>query len=179
MGHCGNRVQRVISIYGRNKYHFVLTTKEPLALPIIRLCAVMMDFLFLIFSFAFFNAINYFVLHSAFSDWQYWFVAWIAPIIGYIGIQVDDWEKGTTAGHDIFDLYIIDEKTGETFSKNRMALREILNKFLLCGLLSAITFSIFFLVDSLMTIRDDRRTIHDRISGSLVVQRQPSLTPGD
>lgn len=157
----------------------MLTTKEPLALPIIRLCAVIADFLLLVLICAFFSAINYFFLHNAFPDWEYWLVTWIAPIVIYISSQRDNWKKGTTAGHEMFDLYIIDEKTGETFSLNQMALREILNKFLLCGLLSAITFSVFFIVDSLMAIRDDRRTIHDRISGSLVVQRQPSLTPGN
>lgn len=81
------------------------------------------------------------------------------------------WGKGTTPGHQILKQFVVKEETGETFSWGRMALREILVKQLLCGLLAGFTFGIFFLVDSLMVTRDDRKSIHDRISGSLVVQR--------
>jgi uncharacterized RDD family membrane protein YckC len=82
-----------------------------------------------------------------------------------------EWGKGTTPGHQVLKQYIVDEKTGKTFSWGRMALREVVIKGILCGVLYLVTFSIFYFVDSLMVVRDDRRTIHDRISGSLVVQR--------
>jgi hypothetical protein len=91
--------------------------------------------------------------------------------IGWIIWSLVEWGKGTTPGHKVLKQYIVDEKTGKTFSWGRMALREVVIKGILCGVLYVITFSIFYFVDSLMVVRDDRRTIHDRISGSLVVQR--------
>ena len=91
--------------------------------------------------------------------------------IGWLIWSFIVWGKGTTPGHQILKQYIVNEKTGETFSWGRMAVRELLVKGLLCGVLAAFTFGVFFLVDSLMVTRDDRKSIHDRISGSLVVQR--------
>ena len=91
--------------------------------------------------------------------------------IGWLIWSFVEWGKGTTPGHKVLKQYIVDEKTGETFGRGRMAVRELVIKGLLCGFLYAVTFSVFYLVDSLMVVRDDRRTIHDRISGSLVVQR--------
>jgi uncharacterized RDD family membrane protein YckC len=91
--------------------------------------------------------------------------------IGWLIWSFVEWGKGTTPGHKVLKQYIVDEKTGETFGWGRMALREIVIKSLLCGILYIVTFSVFYFIDSLMVVRDDRRTIHDRISGSLVVQR--------
>jgi len=91
--------------------------------------------------------------------------------VGWIIWSFIVWGKGTTPGHQVLKQYIVDEKTGETFGWGRMFVREFLIKGLLCGVLYVITFSIFYFVDSLMVVRDDRRSIHDRISGSLVVQR--------
>ena len=51
-----------------------------------------------------------------------------------------------------------------------MFVREILVKGLLIPILSVFSFGIIFLVDSLMVVRDDRKTLHDRICGSIVVQ---------
>ena len=91
--------------------------------------------------------------------------------IGWLIWSFIVWGKGTTPGHQILKQYVVKEDTGETFSWGRMAVREILVKQLLCGLLAIFTLGIFFLVDSLMVTRDDRKSIHDRISGSVVVQR--------
>ena len=98
-------------------------------------------------------------------------LAFVTIGIGWLIWSLIIWGKGTTPGHQILKQYIVDEKTGQTFSWGRMAIREFLVKQLLCGILAILTFAVFFLVDSLMVVRDDRRTIHDRISGSLVVQR--------
>jgi uncharacterized RDD family membrane protein YckC len=91
--------------------------------------------------------------------------------IGWLIWSLVEWGKGTTPGHKVLKQYIVDEKTGKTFSWGRMALREVVIKGILCGVLYVVTFSVFYFVDSLMVVRDDRRSIHDRISGSLVVQR--------
>ena len=91
--------------------------------------------------------------------------------VGWIIWSFIAWGRGTTPGHQVLKQYIVDEKTGETFGWGKMAVREFLIKGILCGFLYIVTFSIFYWVDSLMVVRDDRRSIHDRISGSLVVQR--------
>jgi uncharacterized RDD family membrane protein YckC len=51
-----------------------------------------------------------------------------------------------------------------------MALRELIFKGLIGAVLAAISFGIFFIIDSLFVTRDDRRTIHDRMAGSVVIQ---------
>jgi uncharacterized RDD family membrane protein YckC len=98
-------------------------------------------------------------------------LAFVTLGIGWLIWSFIVWGKGTTPGHQILKQYVVNESTGETFSWGRMALREILVKQLLCGALAIFTLGVFFLVDSLMVTRVDRKSIHDRISGSLVVQR--------
>jgi hypothetical protein len=91
--------------------------------------------------------------------------------IGWLIWSFIIWGKGTTPGHQVVRLYIVSEKTGQVFSWGQMFVREILVKGLLIPVLSVFSFGIVFLVDSLMVVRDDRKTLHDRICGSIVVQR--------
>jgi uncharacterized RDD family membrane protein YckC len=95
----------------------------------------------------------------------------LIPIFILINYAIDAWSEGTTLGHKALGLYIVDEKTGEIFSLSRMVIREVVIKAIVCGLLSVFTFYIFFIVDSLMATRDDRKTLHDRMVGSLVIKR--------
>ena len=81
------------------------------------------------------------------------------------------WGQGTTPGHKVLRQYIVNEKTGQDFTWGQMFVRELLIKGILVPLLSAFSFGIVYLVDSLMVTRDDRKTLHDRICGSIVVQR--------
>ncbi len=91
--------------------------------------------------------------------------------IGWLIWSFIIWGRGTTPGHQIVNLYVVSEKTGAPFTWGQMFIREILVKGLLIPLLSVVSFGIVFLVDSLMVVRDDRKTLHDRICGSIVVQR--------
>jgi RDD family len=91
--------------------------------------------------------------------------------IGWLIWSFIIWGKGTTPGHQVVRLYVVSEKTGQVFSWGQMFVREILVKGLLIPILSVFSFGIVFLVDSLMVVRDDRKTLHDRICGSIVVQR--------
>jgi|GEM_PF-272857 len=90
--------------------------------------------------------------------------------IGWLIWSFIIWGKGTTPGHQVVRLYVVSEKTGQAFSWGQMFVREILVKGLLIPVLSVFSFGIIFLVDSLMVVRDDRKTLHDRICGSIVVQ---------
>ena len=91
--------------------------------------------------------------------------------IGWLVWSFVIWGQGTTPGHKILKQYIVNEKTGKDFTWGQMFVREFLIKGLLVPLLSAFSFGIVYLVDSLMVTRDDRKTLHDRICGSIVVQR--------
>ena len=91
--------------------------------------------------------------------------------IGWLVWSFVIWGQGTTPGHKILKQYIVNEKTGKEFTWGQMFVREFLIKGLLVPLLSALSFGIVYLVDSLMVTRDDRKTLHDRICGSVVVQR--------
>ena len=98
-------------------------------------------------------------------------LAFLTLGIGWLIWSLIVWGRGTTPGHQILKQYVVNEESGANFGWGRMLVRELLVKQLLCGLLAAFTFGVFFLVDSLMVTRDDRKSLHDRISGSLVVQR--------
>ena len=91
--------------------------------------------------------------------------------IGWLVWSFIIWGQGTTPGHKILKQYIVNEKTGKEFTWGQMFVREFLIKGILVPLLSAISFGIVYLVDSLMVTRDDRKTLHDRICSSIVVQR--------
>jgi len=91
--------------------------------------------------------------------------------IGWLIWSFVIWGQGTTPGHKVLKQYIINEKTGKELSWGQMFVREFLIKGLLVPILSALSFGIVYLVDSLMVTRDDRKTLHDRICGSVVVQR--------
>ena len=91
--------------------------------------------------------------------------------IGWLVWSFVIWGQGTTPGHKVLKQYIVSEKTGKEFTWGQMFVREFLIKGLLVPLLSAFSFGIVYLVDSLMVTRDDRKTLHDRICGSIVVQR--------
>ena len=91
--------------------------------------------------------------------------------IGWIIWALVVWGKGTTPGHQIVRLYIVDAKSGQTATWGHMALREFVIKGLLGGIASIFTLYIYFIVDSFFVLRQDRKTLHDLISSTQVVQR--------
>jgi len=91
--------------------------------------------------------------------------------IGWIIWSLIVWSKGTTPGHQVLRLYIVDEKSGKTATWGHMALREFVMKGIVGSAASTVTFGIYFIVDSLFVVRSDRRTLHDLLSSTQVVQR--------
>jgi len=91
--------------------------------------------------------------------------------IGWIIWSLVVWGRGTTPGHQVLRLYIVDAKSGRTATWGHMALREFVMKGLVGGIASSITFGVYFIVDSLFVVRDDRKTLHDLMSSTSVVQR--------
>jgi len=116
---------------------------EPIATPAVRLGSYLLDFLLLIVTLA----------------------------IGWIIWSLIVWSKGTTPGHQVLRLYIVDEKSGKTATWGHMALRELVMKGIVGSAAATITFGIYFIVDSLFVVRSDRKTLHDLLSSTQVVQR--------
>ena len=116
---------------------------ERLATPAVRLGAYFLEAVFLVFTLV--------------IGWAIW-----ALIV---------WGKGTTPGHQVLRLYIVDAKSGRTATWGHMALREFVIKGIVGSIASSITFGVYFVVDSLFIVRDDRKTLHDLISSTQVVQR--------
>lgn len=116
---------------------------EPLATPAVRLGAYLLEILLIAVTFA----------------------------IGWIIWSLIVWSKGTTPGHQILRLYVVDQKTGQTATWGHMALREFVMKGIVAIAASTVTFGIYFIVDSLFIVRPDRRTLHDLLSSTQVVQR--------
>ena len=89
--------------------------------------------------------------------------------IGWLIWSLIVWDKGTTPGHQVLKQYVIDAKTGRTCTWGQMALREIVFKGIVGGICSLLSFGIYFVVDSLFVVRQDRKAIHDMMANTLVV----------
>jgi uncharacterized RDD family membrane protein YckC len=90
--------------------------------------------------------------------------------IGWIVWSLYTWQSGQSPAKRILKQVVVDANTGERFTWARMALREFAVKGLAGQLLSGATSGITFVVDSLFVFRSDRRTVHDLIVGSKVIQ---------
>lgn len=121
----------------------VSASGEPLATPAVRLGAYLLEALFAVITLG----------------------------IGWIVWSLIVWGKGTTPGHQVVRLYIVDSKTGKTATWGHVALREFVMKGIVGSVASLLTFGIYFIVDSLFIVRDDRKTLHDLMSSTDVVQR--------
>ena len=88
-----------------------------------------------------------------------WFI-WFLMIAG----------RGTTPGHDLMGQVIVDAKTGKPASFGKIFIRECLIKGLLSMFLASVTMLINYIVDGAFLFRDDRRTVHDHLLGTKVVQ---------
>ena len=90
--------------------------------------------------------------------------------IGWLIWSAFLWSEGTTPGHKLLHQTIVDEETSQPLTWNRMAMRELLFKGFLGGMLSSFTYGLFYLVDGLFIFRDNRKAIHDIMARSLVIQ---------
>lgn len=90
--------------------------------------------------------------------------------IGWLIWSAILWSEGTTPGHKLLHQTIVDEKTLQPLTWDRMAVRELLFKGFLGGILSSFTYGLFYLADGLFIFRDDRKAIHDHMARTLVIQ---------
>jgi uncharacterized RDD family membrane protein YckC len=94
----------------------------------------------------------------------------VTLVIGWIIWSLYTWKSGQSPAKRILKQAVVDASTGERFTWAKMALREFAVKGLAGQLLSGATNGITFVIDSLFVFRSDRRTVHDLIVGSKVIQ---------
>lgn len=127
----------------KNSTELLSAAGEPIATPAVRLGSYALEFLMVLLTLG----------------------------IGWIVWSLIVWGKGTTPGHQIVRLYIVDNQSGKTATWGHMALREFVMKGIVGGIATTVTFGIYWIVDSLFVVREDRRTLHDLMSSTTVVQR--------
>ncbi len=94
----------------------------------------------------------------------------VTLFIGWAIWNLFTWKTGQTPAKRMLRQVVVDAKTGEVFSWSRMALREFAVKGAAGNIASGASNGITFVIDSLFVFREDRRTLHDLIVGSKVVQ---------
>jgi uncharacterized RDD family membrane protein YckC len=94
----------------------------------------------------------------------------VTLFIGWVIWNLFTWKTGQTPAKRLLQQVVVDAKTGEVFTWSRMALREFAVKGAAGNIISGATNGISFVADSLFVFRDDRRTVHDLIVGSQVIQ---------
>ena len=94
----------------------------------------------------------------------------VTLFIGWAIWNLFTWKTGQTPAKRILRQVVVDAKTGEVFSWSRMALREFAVKGAAGNIASGASNGITFVIDSLFVFRDDRKTVHDMIVQSKVIQ---------
>jgi uncharacterized RDD family membrane protein YckC len=94
----------------------------------------------------------------------------VTLFFGWVIWNLFTWQTGQTPAKRILKQVVVDAKTGEVFTWSRMALREFAVKGAAGNIAGGASNGITFVIDSLFVFRDDRRTVHDLIVGSKVIQ---------
>ena len=94
----------------------------------------------------------------------------VTLFFGWVIWNLFTWQTGQTPAKRILKQVVVDAKTGEVFTWSRMALREFAVKGAAGNIAGGASNRITFVIDSLFVFRDDRRTVHDLIVGSKVIQ---------
>ena len=94
----------------------------------------------------------------------------VTLFFGWVIWNLFTWQTGQTPAKRILKQVVVDAKTSEVFTWSRMALREFAVKGAAGNIAGGASNGITFVIDSLFVFRDDRRTVHDLIVGSKVIQ---------
>ncbi|MEI7540096.1 MAG: RDD family protein [Actinomycetes bacterium] len=95
--------------------------------------------------------------------------------IGWLIWSAYAWGKGTTPGHQLLKHQIVNVETNQPLSWAQMAVRELLFKGVIGGILSSFTYGLYAVADAGLMFRNDRRAIHDWMSSSVVIQSTENL----
>ena len=94
----------------------------------------------------------------------------VTLFVGWVIWNLYTWKTGQTPAKRLLNQVVVDAKTGEVFTWSRMALREFAVKGAAGNIAGGASNGITFVIDSLFVFREDRRTVHDLIVGSKVIQ---------
>ena len=97
-------------------------------------------------------------------------LAIVTLFIGWFIWSLFTWQYGQTPAKRLMKQVVVDSRTGEPFTWVRMLLREAAVKWAAGGIASGASNGITFVIDSLFVFRDDRKTVHDMIVQSKVIQ---------
>jgi len=109
---------------------------------------------------------------------QAWLGAYLADIglaivtlfIGWFIWSMFTWQTGQTPAKRLMRQVVVDSRTNQPFTWVKMLLREAVVKWAAGGIASGASNGITFVIDSLFIFRDDRKTVHDMIVQSKVIQ---------
>ena len=91
-------------------------------------------------------------------------------VIGWLIWSLFTWQTGQTPAKRLMRQVVIDARTGRPFTWVQMLLRELVLKGIAGGIASSGTSGVTFVIDSLFIFREDRKTVHDMIIQSRVIQ---------
>ena len=94
----------------------------------------------------------------------------VTLFVGWVIWNLYTWKTGQTPAKRLLKQVVVDANTGEVFSWSRMALREFAVKGAAGNIAGGASNGITFVIDSVFVFREDRRTVHDLIVGSKVIQ---------
>lgn len=94
----------------------------------------------------------------------------VTLVIGWLIWSFFTWQTGQTPAKRLMRQVVIDARTGKPFTWVQMLLREFVLKGVAGGIASSATSGATFVIDSLFIFREDRKTVHDMIIQSRVIQ---------
>jgi uncharacterized RDD family membrane protein YckC len=97
-------------------------------------------------------------------------LAIVTLFIGWLIWSFFTWQYGQTPAKRLMKQVVVNTKTEQPLTFTQMLLREAVVKWVAGGLASSASNGITWVVDSLFIFRDDRRTVHDLIVSSKVIQ---------
>ena len=97
-------------------------------------------------------------------------LAIVTLFIGWLIWSFFTWQTGQTPAKRLMKQVVVSSKDGQQFTFVQMLLREVVVKWGAGGIASGASNGITWVVDSLFVFRDDRRTVHDMIVNSKVIQ---------
>ena len=97
-------------------------------------------------------------------------LAIVTLFIGWLIWSFFTWQTGQTPAKRILKQVVVSSKNGLPFTWTQMLLREAVVKAAAGGIASSASNGITWVIDSLLVFRDDRRTVHDMIVNSKVIQ---------
>jgi uncharacterized RDD family membrane protein YckC len=90
--------------------------------------------------------------------------------VGWLIWSFFTWQRGQTPAKSILRQVIVDDETLQPFTWVKMMLREFAVKGVAGGIASTGSNGITWVIDSLFIFRQDRKTVHDMILSSKVIQ---------